>query len=308
MNWTNFAGLRAHPLTDPDDASLSVMQGADWMITVSGRAGADVTGVNVQNPDTGKDVTATVAGGVWSAWWPITADSRAHSGLFGDYGDEITITYRTADGASHTSSGYSDSGEPSEVGETVPPTLGSLAGWSALPGTYSASAADVEACLNSKDLAGVTSPVSPVLAETRGDFVTLMLAHEGSRAYCTLKDGRVQWSADLGAMTVDPPAAGEAFVTDGNGVDGKVAGTRISALRGVAGSDVVAVVVHLAEGKDVSATVENGVWQAWWPENEPAALSDDGGSTATPSAQAPAPAGMPTISYTTRDGVSHKAG
>ena len=47
---------------------------------------------------------------------------------------------------------------------------------------------------------------------------------------------------------------------------------------------MTAVVVHLSDGRDVQATMQNGLWQAWWPEGQ---------------------TGSPTISFTTSDGVQH---
>ena len=57
-----------------------------------GQAGSDVTGVSFK-PAGGKTITATVQDGFWSVWWP-----PSHSnGPF-----DATVTWTTADGASHT--------------------------------------------------------------------------------------------------------------------------------------------------------------------------------------------------------------
>ena len=57
-----------------------------------GQAGSDVTGLSFK-PLAGGTITATVQDGFWSVWWP---PSRSYS----DFG--ATVTWTTADGASHT--------------------------------------------------------------------------------------------------------------------------------------------------------------------------------------------------------------
>ncbi|PPF86179.1 hypothetical protein C5B96_05450 [Subtercola sp. Z020] len=308
VNWTNFAGLRDHPLDDPNEASLSVLQGYEWMITVSGRAGADVTGVKVHNPDTGEDVTATVAGGVWSAWWPIEADSRASGGLFGAYGDDVFITYTTTDGQTHTETDDEASGDPAEAVSSTPPRLGSMTGWSEAAKAVVPSPGDVDLCRASRPAGSVDYSRDVLIAEMRGDVLTLVLNGDGQRLYCGIRDGTIAWSIDLGLPTTESPAAGDAYLTDGMGLDGDVAGTRVSAVRGVAGADVTGVTVHLADGVDVQATVQNGTWLAWWPEDEPAAIAAGSTPGPTGATETPAPAALPTITVTTRDGATHEAG
>ena len=70
-----------------------------------GQAGSDVTGLSLKTL-AGETITATVQDGFWSLWWP---PSRS----YGDVGG--TVTWTTADGASHTaplSSIYADSKKP----------------------------------------------------------------------------------------------------------------------------------------------------------------------------------------------------
>jgi hypothetical protein len=57
-----------------------------------GEAGSDVTGVSVK-PIGRETITATVQDGFWSAWWPASSSA----GPF-----DATVTWTTADGASHT--------------------------------------------------------------------------------------------------------------------------------------------------------------------------------------------------------------
>jgi hypothetical protein len=57
-----------------------------------GQVGSDVTGVSFKTT-AGETITASVQDGFWSLWWP-----PSHS--YGDFGG--TVTWTTADGASHT--------------------------------------------------------------------------------------------------------------------------------------------------------------------------------------------------------------
>lgn len=57
-----------------------------------GQAGSDVTGVSLKTM-AGETITATVQDGFWSLWWPPNRSN-------GDFGG--TVTWTTADGASHT--------------------------------------------------------------------------------------------------------------------------------------------------------------------------------------------------------------
>jgi hypothetical protein len=56
-----------------------------------GQAGSDVTGVSFKTM--GKTITATVQDGFWSLWWPPSPSNGPFDG---------TVTWTTADGASHT--------------------------------------------------------------------------------------------------------------------------------------------------------------------------------------------------------------
>ena len=60
--------------------------------SIIGRAGTDVTAVTVHAPD-GQDVTATLSGGSWAAWWPADVDPGADM----DHG-ALSATVELADG------------------------------------------------------------------------------------------------------------------------------------------------------------------------------------------------------------------
>jgi hypothetical protein len=59
-----------------------------------GQAGSDVTGLSFRTLG-GETITATVQDGFWSLWWPLNRSSSDVGG---------TVTWTTADGASHTAS------------------------------------------------------------------------------------------------------------------------------------------------------------------------------------------------------------
>jgi hypothetical protein len=311
-NSINFEGLASHPLDDPNSAVISVIQGGSWMFVASGHAGQNVRTLTVKNPDTGENVTAAVAKGVWSAWWPVGPDSPALKGESQneDYVNDVSISYVTSDGVSRSSDGVTRDGDGAGDAEpstpSAPVVLGILAGWDAATQTVVPAVSDVDTCASVVD-GWPSGSATTVIGETRGDFESLVLERGGVDVTCVLKAGVVQWSTDTGHVSTDPVAAGEAAFTSGQGFDWIGGDTRVTQMRGIVGAGVTAVTVHLAGGHDVQAAVQNGEWMAWWPEEEPPAL---GGPTPTPtdgtlSAAAPAPAGTPPFSWTTTDGVTH---
>lgn len=64
--------------------------------SVTGRAGSEVTAVTVHAPD-GQDVTATLSGGYWAAWWPTDADPEV-----GMVSSTLSASVELADGTTTT--------------------------------------------------------------------------------------------------------------------------------------------------------------------------------------------------------------
>ncbi|MCU1478465.1 MAG: hypothetical protein JWQ64_3158 [Subtercola sp.] len=218
------------------------------------------------------------------------------------------ITYTTTDGVRHDSHDITDSGtaDPNEPPAPLP-TLAAMPGWSADATPTTASRADVDACVAAIAGRGAGS-ASAVLAESRGDFESLLVEHssDGDQAYCVVKNGIIQWSNELGEVKPGQPSAPDAAqVVQELSVDGTVASTRLEIALGDAGVGVTSVILHFADNLTVTATVNNGTWMAWWPAAQPAALAAPGASA--PPTEAPAPTGPPIISWTTTDGVSHDA-
>lgn len=84
--------LPAIGATAVNDLSYGFAVGPGTTSYAFGEAGSDVTGLSFK-PIAGETMTATVQDGFWSLWWP---PSRS----YGDVGG--TVTWTTADGASHT--------------------------------------------------------------------------------------------------------------------------------------------------------------------------------------------------------------
>ena len=209
-NWLDFADLTSHPLADANTATISVMQGSEWMYAVTGLAGQNVTQVSVHNPDTGAEVAAAVEHGVWSAWWPLTPDSRVFRDGY-DFTQEVSITFVTIDGASRVSREVSESGSTQAQPPDAPqplPILGTLSGWSSSASGTASSRADVDACVTALP-GGADGTATAQLAESRGSFTTLLVDKNDDLSLCVLENGRVRWtsSVDGARQSIDPTEA-----------------------------------------------------------------------------------------------------
>ncbi len=76
---------------------------------VFGQAGRDVTGLSFTTL-AGQTITATVQDGFWSLWWPLR---RSYDTVGG------TVTWTTADGASHTAALFSIMAPDQKPGATA---------------------------------------------------------------------------------------------------------------------------------------------------------------------------------------------
>jgi hypothetical protein len=65
----------------------------EWVSSVDGHVGSDVTGVTVHTP-IGTDVEASVANGRFAAWWPSAKPSSENPEVMGTW----TYTVTLADG------------------------------------------------------------------------------------------------------------------------------------------------------------------------------------------------------------------
>lgn len=132
-----------------------------------------------------------------------------------------------------------------------------------------------------------------VLSERRGPYTfTVMRGPRGQFADCMI-DSWWAGGGGGGAMTPllpTPPPARSAIDTVTAGAVGPSRRTIFgitmpgdpqsrSYMYGRAGTEVTAVVLHTRSQGDVSASVQNGVWAAWWPS--PGEVPEIGGVQAT---------------------------
>jgi hypothetical protein len=125
--------------------------------------------------------------------------------------------------------------------------------------------------------------LTPVLSDTRGPFTFFVFAQQNANATCISGPGfaSVSEANSLGPVAT-VPAAGISVTWSAHTAR---AGRAYSFLEGHIGADVTAVTLHLANGRAVQASSENGWFVAWWP-----------GSTAAKSATVTTAHGTTTMS------------
>ena len=97
VNTTNLAAYPSAPAPDGVDLLQGGgvgVPGGESAVVASGRVGAQVVGVELHTPQ-GSTVTASVAGGYWTAWWPSTEDSQTGW-------SQTEVVVHLADGTSRT--------------------------------------------------------------------------------------------------------------------------------------------------------------------------------------------------------------
>jgi hypothetical protein len=175
---------------------------------------------------------------------------------------------------------------------TVPLVTGgeeAFAGWSPVPVELTGAERDaaVTACtaLQAEDGELAADPgaaADPLVVEARGGWTYVLYrvgtAGGGSlEGSCLMPDevlddpepgtggffGSLGPAADSGAA----PRRGDAVVEDASGL-GEVDDGVFGYASGRVGADVARVVVTLADGREVEASVEAGRWAAWWPAGD----------------------------------------
>ncbi|PFG44829.1 hypothetical protein ATJ88_3566 [Isoptericola jiangsuensis] len=118
-------------------------------------------------------------------------------------------------------------------------------------------------------------PLTPVLAETRGDYTYVVLAGDDAAGDCfvtAVDDGPadVYASSSVGAALPEPAArelvvavSGTASWSTGDDAEGAV-----TSAYGRAGADVVEVTAVLDDGRQVAASVDGGWWALWAPGDD----------------------------------------
>ena len=110
--------------------------------------------------------------------------------------------------------------------------------------------------------ARVSGPFQPVLSDVRGPFTTTVLENSSDSLVLCLStpDSISVRGAELPASPVAP----DAIAVNQIGY-GARDGQTFSRIVGAVGSSVSGVVLNLANGSQVTATVGHGLYLAWWP-------------------------------------------
>ena len=182
-----------------------------------------------------------------------------------------------------------------------------FAGWTATPtsgsdGQTSSADAACEAKLATLRGAASASGLTPVLTDTRGPFTFVIFTGTGTTESCitspsftslsastTSAGGSSRSAATSGSITgAGGPGSGTAM-TSGTPDSGPVAagavaldteitssqaGQAYTFVEGRTGSDVTGTTLVLADGTQVTASVSNGWFAAWWPGTQQATQAD----------------------------------
>ncbi|MFN8622186.1 MAG: hypothetical protein U0869_15755 [Chloroflexota bacterium] len=241
------------PLDFLADTSSPIPGGPSW---ASGPTGPGAVTVDIALPD-GTTVSASVADGYYIAWWPGSADW-------------VSIVARDADGnqtgevglaAAPTSTGQSPSPSMSAAGQTP--------GWTAIP-----IAPDPEArAIADRDCVAFTPPGGTlILQDQRGtDGALFIYGYDqlGLDYACFVgrdPDGVLRWSSQTTGIPPFPddlhPVEMLVLPVDMNlDLDAAVVWT----VAGRVPAGTVSVGIELTDGTHLEASVVDGRYAAWWP-------------------------------------------
>ena len=191
------------------------------------------------------------------------------------------------------------------------PAHGSLSSWTEVPTLVSFDTATGAFEVCEKAIDGTSDPTQPgriVASDQRGEHISMVIDHREHFYYCIVAAGAVEMVIDLseeeGRSAPFYPDASImswdfsvfSMMGDTRSVEDIEAGTNsvqeevVSAI-GLAASDATSISLHLVDGRNVIATLENGSWAAWWPQTV-----DLEKMTSLPD---------PTITFITTDGQTH---
>ncbi len=144
------------------------------------------------------------------------------------------------------------------------------ASWTAVPTSGSISATDsrVQSCLGSLptgpvESVGSSESLAPAVVESRGNFTATLLGAGDSIAFCIFDEHN-----RASGRTIAPPLHGEEIVSViGNGGSLDEEGARYA--YGRVAATVQRVRVETSDSVQVTASVSNGYYLAWWPSNKP---------------------------------------
>lgn len=143
------------------------------------------------------------------------------------------------------------------------------AGWTAYPAALSTGQAGAVAhqCQRWTNTSITKDPTSVVLSERRGNIgLALLTGPEGLLVTCTQDLGTGEPSGGSSEAHLNRAPSHDGLTSDGGSGFAKDDGEPIfRVVSGRVGADVDSVLVHTAEQGDVTATVTNGYFTAWWP-------------------------------------------
>jgi hypothetical protein len=140
-----------------------------------------------------------------------------------------------------------------------------LASWTGTPkalGASSTTGTAAAAWCEDGLAADSSAPATVTDLDQRGSIASMVVSRGGYSSFC-LSDGGKQgmWEIVNGPGTTLPAVAGTAIDLGSEDQHGTPS---VNSAWGSAGSDVKSVVLH-ASGRTVTATVDHGMWTAWWP-------------------------------------------
>jgi len=107
--------------------------------------------------------------------------------------------------------------------------------------------------------------VTVILQDRRTELTAAFLFHGASTfGSCIVTSGMQSGGSGPLPGPMDSP-----LTIDDNGA-GTIVEKDVHELGGRVSPDIVAVTIHVADGRTVEATVGGGYWLAWWPGNVPA--------------------------------------
>ena len=170
--------------------------------------------------------------------------------------------------------------------EAVTPTEDPLTTWSDRPLAPSADLAAGATDPSSACSAGHDGPVRIVLQDRRtAGTAAFLTAGPTTFGSCIVTSG----GASGGASGPAPGAMTESLTIDETGGSG-VGAAEVHDLGGRVAPIATSVVIELADGRSVTASLENGYWLAWWPGSVRAerVIATDGAGAEAASVEVPA--------------------
>lgn len=150
---------------------------------------------------------------------------------------------------------------------------GAYGSWTATPEPLPADAAAAAAETCRATLAVPDEGEGFAIAERRGAWTYVLLVGPGMEAACLMPnddEGRPVGDRDgfLGSYDLDPPAPpalGPEDLEETTSMSNNTDDGEVVWVEGYVGSDVAGVTVHTSSGLDITASVVEGRFAAWWP-------------------------------------------